>query len=260
MKKFYSLFATVALVVGVTAQTNLITNPGFENWTGTSPDGWYITGSTVAKSTTIFHSGTASLAYTSPTSNNKTINPTTDIPVTQGVTYVFSGWYLDNVNNGTFRYWNQFRTATADTGSNNMQGSTYSTDNAAWVPFYAEATPNATAVVARPGLRVYPENSTGGGIIYLDDIMFYDKSTLSTINIKDFDNGVKMNTIVDNDLKLQLPSRSTVNIYSVDGKLISSNRVNNGESIQLSHLAKGNYIVTVQDNFQNKVSRKIIKK
>jgi hypothetical protein len=51
-----------------------------------------------------------------------------------------------------------------------------------------------------------------------------------------------------------------VNIYSVDGKLVSSNRVNSGESINVSNLQKGNYVVTVQDNFNNKVSRKIVKK
>ncbi|MDY3469793.1 T9SS type A sorting domain-containing protein [Riemerella anatipestifer] len=56
-----------------------------------------------------------------------------------------------------------------------------------------------------------------------------------------------------------LPNKATVNIYSLDGKLLSSSRVSSGESINISHLAKGNYIVTVQDNY-NKISRKIIKK
>ncbi|MCW0511683.1 T9SS type A sorting domain-containing protein [Riemerella anatipestifer] len=48
-------------------------------------------------------------------------------------------------------------------------------------------------------------------------------------------------------------------MYSLDGKLLSSSRVSSGKSINISHLAKGNYIVTVQDNY-NKISRKIIKK
>jgi hypothetical protein len=90
--------------------------------------------------------------------------------------------------------------------------------------------------------------------------MFYDKSTMSTIDIKDFDKKVKMNTLVADALTLELPSKSTVNIYSIDGKLVSSNRINSGESINVSNLQKGNYIVTVQDSFNNKVSRKIVKK
>ena len=75
-----------------------------------------------------------------------------------------------------------------------------------------------------------------------------------------FDKKVKMNTLVSDNLTLiELPSKSTVNIYSVDGKLVSSNRVNSGESINVSKLQKGNYIVTVEDG-TNKVSRKIVKK
>ncbi|MBS1549502.1 MAG: T9SS type A sorting domain-containing protein [Bacteroidetes bacterium] len=259
MKKLYSLFAVAAIAVTVSAQTNLITNPGFENWTAGKPDGWYTSGITFTQSTNPVHSGTYAAGVEAPASSNKTTNPTPDIPVTQGVTYVYSGWYLDNVTNAKFKYWNQFRTASADTGGNNMQSGSDSVNNPAWVQFYAEAQPNANAVVARPGLRVYPETG-GSGVIYFDDIMFYDKATLSTIDIKEFDKQVKMNTLVENELKLQLPSKSTVNIYSVDGKLISSNRVNDGESINVSHLNTGNYLVTVQDNFQNKISRKIIKK
>jgi hypothetical protein len=259
MKKFSSLFAVVAMAVGVSAQTNLITNPGFENWTGTTPDNWYATGITFTQSTNPVHSGTYAAGVTAPTTSQKTTNPSTDIPVTQGATYVYSGWYLDNVTTAKFKYWNQFRTAGADTGGNNMQAGADSVNSAAWVQFYAEAQPNANAVVARPGLRVYPETG-GAGVIYFDDIMFYDKATLSTIDIKEFDKQVKMNTLVENELKLILPSKSTVNIYSVDGKLVLSNRVNDGESINVSHLNTGNYLVTVQDNFQNKVSRKIIKK
>lgn len=75
-----------------------------------------------------------------------------------------------------------------------------------------------------------------------------------------YDKKVKMNTLVSDNLTLiELPSKSTVNIYSVDGKLVSSNRVNSGESINVSKLQKGNYIVTVEDG-TNKVSRKIVKK
>ncbi|HQZ24018.1 MAG TPA: T9SS type A sorting domain-containing protein [Flavobacterium sp.] len=258
MKKFYTLLAFVVISTSLNAQTNLITNNGFETWTVGVPDSWYTTGSTVAQSTTIFHGGISSLGFTSPASSNKTISPTTDTPVTQGVTYVFSGWYLDNDVNARFRYWNQFRTATADTGTNALQSTTYSTDSASWQQFTAEGVPNTTATVARPGLRIYPETS-GGGVIYFDDIMFYDKSTLSVRDIKDFDNQVKMATIISDVLTIQMPSRATVNIYSTDGKLFSSNRVNSNEAINTQSLASGVYLVTIQNDYA-KTSRKIIKK
>lgn len=260
MKKLYTLLAFVAISVTTNAQVNLITNGNFETWTAGVPDSWFTTGSTVAQSTTVFHGGTSSLGLTSPATGNKTISPTTDTPVTQGATYVFSGWYLDNDANSRFKYWNQFRTGTADTGANALQAGSYSTDSASWQFFTAESVPNATATVARPGLRIYPEASTaGGGVIYFDDVMFYDKATLSVNEIKDFDNQVKMATVITDVLAIEMPTRATVNIYSLDGKLFSSNRVNSNESIDTQSLASGVYLVTIQNEYA-KTSRKIVKK
>lgn len=259
MKKIYSLLALVAISTSVNAQ-NLMPNAGFENWTAGVPDSWYTTGSTVAQSTTVFHGGTSSVGLTSPATGNKTISPTTDIPVTQGVTYVFSGWYLDNDANSRFKFWNQFRTATTDTGANALQAASYSTDSPSWQFFTAESVPNATATVARAGLRVYPEASTtGGGVIYFDDVMFFDKATLSVADIEGFDNQIKMPTVITDVLTIQMPTRATVNIYSLDGKLFSSNRVNSNEAIDTQSLASGVYVVTIQNDYA-KTSRKIIKK
>lgn len=256
MKKFYTLLAFVVISTSLNAQTNLIPNNGFETWTAGVPDSWFTTGSTVAQSTTIKKGGASSLGLTSPASSNKTISPTTDTPITQGVTYVFSGWYLDNDVNARFRFWNQFRTATSDTGGNNLQAVDYSNNSASWQFFTAEGAPNVTATVARPGLRVYPDTA-GGGVIYFDDIMFYDKSTLR-VDKKDFDNQIKMATVISNVLTIEMPSRATVNIYSIDGKLYSSNRVNSNEAINTQSLSPGAYIVTIQNDFA-KTSRKIIK-
>lgn len=263
MKKLYSLLALVAFSASVNAQTNLMLNSDFETWTAGVPDSWFTTGSVVVQNTTDFHGGASSLGLTSPATGNKTISQTTDIPVTQGVTYVFSGWYLDNDVNSRFKYWNQFRTAAgtggADTGANALQAASYSTDSPEWVFFTAEGVPNATSTVARAGLRVYPEASTtGGGLIYFDDIMFYDKSTLAVADVKGYDNQVKMPTVISDFLTIQMPTRATVNIYSIDGKLYSSNRVNSNEAINTQSLASGVYLVTVQNEYA-KTSRKVIK-
>lgn len=262
MKKLYSLLALVAFSASVNAQTNLMLNAGFETWTAGVPDSWFTTGSVVEQNTTVFHGGASSLGLTSPATSNKTISQTTDIPVTQGVTYVFSGWYLDNTPNARFKYWNQFRTAAGtggtDTGANALQAADYSTDSPEWVFFTAQGLPNATATVARAGLRVYPENSLGGGIIYFDDVMFYDLSTLAVADVKDYDNQVKMSSVISDFLTIQMPTRATVNIYSIDGKLYSSNRVNSNEAINTQSLASGVYLVTVQNEYA-KTSRKVIK-
>ena len=259
MKKIFTILGITA-VAAVSAQ-NLMPNPGFEAWTGTAPDGWYVTGTTIVQGTGAnAHSGTFAVGITAPASasGNRTISPTTDIPVDLTKTYVFSGWYLDNTPNAKFKYWNQFRN-TADTGGNAMQAADFSVDSPEWKFFTAEAMPNAAATVARPGLRVYGESATNnGGVIYVDDVLFADKSTMAVTDVKSFDKAVKMNTIVGNELRVMLPERATVNIYSAEGRLVSSNRVSNGEAINTSSMAKGTYIVTV-DNGSAKVSRKVIK-
>ena len=81
---------------------------------------------------------------------------------------------------------------------------------------------------------------------------------LAVTDVSAFDKSVKMNTVVGNELRLILPGKATVNIYSADGRLVSSNRVDNWQAINTSSMAKGNYIVTV-DNGSAKVSRKVIK-
>ena len=271
MKKLYTLLAFVAISASVNAQTNLMLNSDFESWTAGVPDSWFIPASTTLTqgSGANAHGGASSCGVTAPaptgtaTSANKTISQTTDIPVTQGVTYVFSGWYLDNTPNAQFKFWNQFRTAGGttgtDTGANALQAASYSTDSPSWQFFTAEGVPNATATVARAGLRTYGSTTANGGVIYFDDIMFYDKSTLAVTDVKDFDNQVKMATLISDALIIEMPSRATVNIYSTDGKLYSSNRVNSNEAINTQSLAAGVYIVTVQNDFA-KTSRKIIKK
>lgn len=261
MKKIYFISALFATLFSANAQTNLISNSGFEAWTAGAPDLWFIpAATTITQNTTIFHEGLSSLGITSPASGNKTVSPTTDTPVISTSTYVYSGWYLDNDANSRFKFWNQFRTASADTGANALQAASYSTDSASWQFFTAEAAPNATATVARPGLRVYPEASTtGGGVIYFDEIKFYDKATLSSPDIAGFNNQVKMPTVITDVLTIQMPTRATVNIYTLDGKLFSSNRVDSNEAINTQSLSAGMYVVTVQNDYA-KTSRKVIKK
>lgn len=256
MKKTFTIL-TVAAAMIVSAQ-NTIPNNSFENWADGKPTDWFIpSGATMVQSTSA-HSGTYSAGLPSPATGNRTMSPTVDTPVVVGTTYVFSGWYLDNTNTARFRYWNQFRTATGDLGTNNAQGSDYSVDSPEWKFFSAEAAAPATATVARPGLRVYPENNTGDGVILFDDIAFYVKGSMAVTDVKDYDKAVQFNTVVNDQIVFKLPARATVNVYSAEGKLISSNRVDNGGSVNTQNLVKGAYIVTV-DNGSAKISRKVIK-
>jgi len=256
MKKIFTILGVSAAMI-VSAQ-NLVLNPGFENWTDGKPDAWLTLPSAYAQVSTPLHSGASAISVTS--ANGTQTLGATDIDVTAGTTYVYSGWYLDNDNKARMRYWGQWRdSAGAMTSEISMQQDSYSTDSPQWKQFYVEAPAPAGAIKMRASVRTYKDESGDfGGKVYFDDIAFYVKGTMAVTDIKDFDKQVVMNTLVKDQLTLKLPMRSTVNIYSADGKLISSNRVDNGGSINTQSLVKGTYIVTV-DNGSAKVSRKVIK-
>lgn len=258
MKKIFTTL-TVLAVVSLSAQTNLVPNNSFEEWADGKPVAWYVPNSAVISQSSNAQDGSSSTSIISPESGNTQISPLDDIAVEQGVTYVFSGWYLDNSPDARFRYWAQFRNDGGDTGPNPLQMEGYSEDSPEWVFFTAEGVPNEGATVIRAGLRVYHNDNIGGGEVLMDNIMVYDKSTMGVSDVNNFADAVKMNTVVTNRLTLQLPERSTVNIYTAEGRLVSSNRVDNNGSIETSSLAKGVYVVTVS-NGKATTSQKIVKK
>lgn len=266
MKKIFTLLSFVALGISANAQTNLITNPDFESWdnsvTPAKPTGWTLVSATVSQESTIFKSGSSSVKTVAPSSGNTSTY--IDINASENTAYTLGYWVLDNDANARGRVWVQARTTGSAANitwstAGAFQPTTYSSDASAWTFVTGTATTPATTAVLRFDLRTYGTGS-GGGTIYYDDVILVQGTSLKTIDIKEFDKKVKMNTLVSDNLTLiELPSKSTVNIYSVDGKLVSSNRVNSGESINVSKLQKGNYIVTVEDG-TNKISRKIVKK
>ena len=260
MKKIFTLLSVVALGISANAQ-NLLTNPGFENdltgWSAGTGSGYTLP--TVI--TTSPYAGTKAVEYAGVTATTGFYQ---NIPVTEGKTYVISFWYKASGDGTDGRLWSVYKNSTGGTVYTTANADTdqfrtnngYLPTSTVWKNHVAEMPAGTGAVSLDVALRAYG----GSTSVQYDDISVQDKSTMSTIDIKEFDKKVKMNTLVSDNLTLiELPSKSTVNIYSVDGKLVSSNRVNSGESINVSKLQKGNYIVTVEDG-TNKVSRKIVKK
>ena len=242
---------------------NLLVNPGFETWTDTSvkPDGWNsMNGGSIE--TTIKHSGNNSIKLIPVNITTNANISATDVAAIANTQYTIGYWVYDNATNSRARHWIQFRTATANvapgSGGANFQPATYTSDAPQWVFVTTSATSPATTEFLRFDYRVYAQNSIATDPIYLDDVQLV-QGILAVTDVNVYDKQVKMNTIVGNELTLILPARATVNIYSVEGKLISSNRVDNGGSVNTSSLVKGSYIVTV-DNGSAKVSRKVMKK
>ena len=261
MKKIFTILSLVAVSGFISAQ-NLLSNPGFESGLAPWAAGTTATYTAPTISTTDFHSGASAATYSSVTATTGFYQ---NVPVTEGKTYVITFWYkaTGSATDGRSRLWSVYKNAsgvavytTADATTDQFRNNnTYLANASAWTKITAEM-PAGTAVTNLDvAFRAYNTCS----LFVVDDVAVQDKATMGTIDIKEFDKKVKMNTLVSSNLTLELPSKSTVNIYSVDGKLVSSNRVNSGESINVSNLQKGNYIVSVQDNFNNKISRKIVK-
>lgn len=154
---------------------NLLTNPGFEDWTSELPTAWdnatYNTGE-IVKETSIKHGGNNSLRQTSASGTNKIRQ---EVAITAGKKYRISYWFLDNDTKASSRYW--FAMVGSDGKTINdinkqIQQSDYSADNAEWQQVTIEFTAPAGTVKMRYEVRTYRnmDSNEAGGYIYYDDM------------------------------------------------------------------------------------------
>lgn len=267
MKKLYSILAVVAMTSVANAQTNLVQNPGFENadlapWAAGTMASY--TAPTI--STTEFKEGSKSAGYDRPSATtgfyqNVALEPNTE--------YVLSFWYkaisyrtAGTTQGNIFRIWSFTKdtTGTAVYLFPNAQQDPLRSNNGylplaqEWTKHEITFTTNDRVASIDFAFRVY-----GNGTAYVDDTSIVKKSDLSVVNVNTLEKSVKLNTVVEDKLTIFTAEKVTVNVYSLEGKLVSSNRVSNGESINFAGVQKGNYIVTI-DNGSSKISKKIIKK
>ena len=154
---------------------NLLTNPGFEDWTSKLPTAWdnatYNTGE-IVKETSIKHGGNNSLRQTSASGTNKIQQ---EVAITAGKKYRISYWFLDNDTKASSRYW--FAMVGSDGKTINdinkqIQQNDYSADNAEWQQVTIEFTAPAGTVKMRYEVRTYRnmDSNEAGGYIYYDDM------------------------------------------------------------------------------------------
>ena len=258
MKKIFTILSVVAITATAFSQ-ELLVNPGFES--GLAPWAKGPTGSYTAPvvSTTDVHAGVQSVGYSGVSATTGFFQ---NVPVIAGKTYVISFWYKSAGDDTDTRLWSVYKdaagapvytTTNADTDSFRTNNG-YLPSAAAWTKHSAEMPAGDLVTNLDVAVRVY----NGATVAQFDDFSLRDKATMAVSDVTGFDKQVKMNTNVGNALTVILPARATVNIYTADGKLVSSNRIESGQSINTSSLTKGMYIVTV-DNGSAKVSRKVMK-
>lgn len=271
MKKIYFLAAALTLTaVTAKAQTNLIINGDFENWTGTNPENFEPAGTTVlyndllTKETTISQSGNSAKQQTKAQGTTQYLEYGDLIPVIAGHSYTISYWYLDNDNKARTRLWSSWldasNTALATALQADIQLDDYSVDGAAWVQKTYTVTAPAGASKIRYQLRSYHQDGTGGGYIYYDNLSFKDNTVA----------GVKDNTIEglqifpnplsDNMLNITSATNAEMNvaIYDMLGKQVINSKVNNG-NVDVANLSAGIYVVTITEEGKT-ATKKLIKK
>ncbi len=168
---FISIFVSLSL-----AQVNLITNGGFEDWTGGLPDFWEFRTPgphiQAIQETDTLHGGTYSckIYFTTQTQNQTDFTNMTS-PVVPGQTYTFQAWVFDNDPAGRTRLAIAWFDSAHQYLSINYSGS-YSVDSSGWqqLTFSKEAPANAAYAGARFRFYDVYSNWDGDCIIYLDDV------------------------------------------------------------------------------------------
>lgn len=153
------------------SQTNLLLNPGFEDWVGGQPDYWDVqSGITVTQEWDTVHGGDYSAQVDYPQGQSGSRRLRQAVAVNAGQDYLGSFWVYDNEEEVRSRIWISWR----DADSNHISGvgSPYSVDQEGWQQLWTgiEAAPDS-AVTAWFDLRVYPTDSLGG-TLHLDDAYF----------------------------------------------------------------------------------------
>ncbi|SMC70774.1 T9SS type A sorting domain-containing protein [Moheibacter sediminis] len=256
MKKLFTTL-TVLAALSLSAQ-NLLTNPSFESdFTGwaSGPAASYTAPTVVTGGA---QDGNKSVAYNSPSATTGFFQ---NVPVTSGESYTISFWYKASGDDSDARLWSIFKDA-AGTPVYTTEATTEDPfrTNDGYLPTTSAWTFHTATMPAGPGatnLDVAFRAYTGGTASF-DNVLAYT-GTMSVGDVNNFANGVKMNTVVTNKLTLQLPERATVDIYTIEGKLVSSNRVDNNGSVDTNSLAKGVYVVKVSNGYAT-TTQKIVKK
>lgn len=259
MKKLYTL---LLVAIAFSANAQLITNGGFENWTAGVPDGFTITvpanGGSVAQETTDFKSGASSAKFTAPTGTGTLKAAQADIAIIGSHSYTLTYWYKDETDGAKFRHWGAWRDATAAITDASLQPSLYNVNTSGWQQVTVTATAPAAATLLRLDFRAY-QDVTGGGIVFLDDISLTDNG----LGVKQNSiSGLRVypNPVVDGNLFITSDSNETksVVVFDVLGKQVLKTVVTN-QPINISGLNSGVYIVKITEDGKTATRKLVIR-
>jgi len=252
MKKIFTILGAMAAMI-VSAQTNLVTNGGFENglapWAAGTGSGY-----TAPDISSDAHSGSSSASYVATATTGFYQN----VPVTGGKTYVISFWYKVSAASGA-RIWSVYKNAggtavytTADASTDLFRNLNKYLDPAAvWTQVTVEMPAPADATTLDVAFRAY-----GGKTSFFDDIKAYDKNDMAVADFSKDKYSLVKNTVVKETISFA--KDANIQIVNIAGQVVKTANVAAGSALNVSSLAKGVYFVTGSVNGE-KVSQKIIK-
>jgi len=264
MRKFYTLVTIIAASFAANAQTNLIPNHSFENWTAGEPNDWTISipanGGTVIEETTDFQDGAKSAKITAPAGTGNVQLKLSDFAVEEGEEYTFTYWYKDESTDARFRHWGIWRdnTNNAEVGpSTDLKPSGYMPDTSGWEEVAMVVTAPTGATHFRLDFRTYKETGDSG-IIFLDNISFRKGNHLS-IKENNID-GLNIFPNPANDV-LNITSNSTleknVQLFDLTGKKVLD--VTTVSKINVSTLKAGIYVAKINEAGKTATRKVVIK-
>jgi len=265
MKKTTLLLSFIACALFAGAQTNLLSNPGFENWTSGVPDSWTLStsGATVTQSTDVASgSSSAQVAATATYWVTQVVAaPTTTFdPATK---YEFSLKYKITAGDKTdFRIWHGFITSAsgettttyysvpttaADStvyywpfhGPDGKSSTTgywgYNSSDVSWKEYKYQFNFPAGIKQFSYQMRVYK-----GATVLIDDVYFGEARTTGVTNPTE--NNSKF-YVSGSELKaLNIADGTTVEIFNTLGATVKVAKIESG-TVSLDNMSKGLYIV-----------------
>lgn len=254
MKKITLLLLFILSFVFLQAQTNLLVNPSFENWTAGAPDGWTISSPAngAASETTVqFNHGSKSLLATG---GSGTYGIYQSIPVTPGKSYTLTmSYYIQDGDGTDARIWSNFKIGTTFLSDavlttagilEKLKGpggssSYFPDEKGSWKTYTID---NITAPADVTHFNFEFRTYKTPAIVYWDNMFFGEKGASATNNI---DENSFRAVVAGKTLKIENVLNGTVvEIYSTIGNKVLSTQLENN-TILLNNLPKGMYVVRV---------------
>ncbi len=169
--------AFVAFSVSGLMADNLLQNPGFESWTGGTPDNWSNDNGITVEQCDVadsVHGGSYSARITLTTQSQGNADFYSDeVPVTAGTQYVVSFWIYDNDPAGKGRlvvWWYDSNHSSLSNTYTNL----YSSDSPDWQQLIDTLTAPDNAAYAKLVIRFYDvaSNWDGDALFHVDDAAF----------------------------------------------------------------------------------------